>query len=78
MRTDMDLAIGDELLALAEAGSPPADRPAEQLNVDVYTDPDRHAQELAAIAAHPVAAVASSEIAEPGSFVTAELVLLAL
>ena len=68
----MDLAIGDELFALAEAGSPAADRPAQQLTVDVYTDPVRHARELAAIAAHPVAAVASSEIAEPGSFVTAE------
>ena len=73
MRTEMDLAIGDELLALAKAGSPPADRPADQLNVDVYIDPDRHRRELAAIAAHPVPAVASSEVAEPGSFVTAEL-----
>ncbi|MEM8708863.1 MAG: Rieske (2Fe-2S) protein, partial [Actinomycetota bacterium] len=73
MRIEMDLALGDELLALAREGSPPADRPADQLGVDVYTDPARHARELAAIAAHPVPAVASSEIAEPGSFATAEL-----
>ena len=69
----MDRAIGDELLALAEAGSPAADRPADQLSVDVYTDPERHRLELAAVAAHPVPVVACSEIAEPGSFVTAEL-----
>ncbi len=73
MRTEMDHALGDELLALAHAGSPPADRPPVEVDVDVYVDPDRHARELAAIAAHPVAAVASSELAEPGSFVTAEL-----
>ena len=73
MRTEMDHALGDQLLALSRAGSVPADRPPVEVAVDVYTDAARHARELAAIAAHPIAAVASSELADPGSFVTAEL-----
>ncbi|MEM9203315.1 MAG: aromatic ring-hydroxylating dioxygenase subunit alpha [Actinomycetota bacterium] len=73
MRIEMDRAIGDELLALARAGSPPADRPSDTLHVDVYTDRERHRLEVAAIAAHPVPAVAESEVTEPGSFATAEL-----
>lgn len=73
MNRSRELELGDRLLARIDAGPPPATAPRTFVDTDVYADPERHAAELAAIGAHPVAAVASSEIAEPGSFVTAEL-----
>ncbi len=43
------------------------------LDPSVYRDAGVHREEMAAIAASPVAAVASSELAAPGDFVTAVL-----
>ena len=72
MRRELELRLGDELAALVASGPPPADRPATSLPTAVYRDIDRHRRELAAIAAHPAAAITSSEIAEPGDFVTVD------
>jgi len=66
-----ELAIGDAIAALAAAGPPPADGPADTLPVEIYTDPARHADELAVMRLRPVALAASSELGEPGAFVTA-------
>jgi phenylpropionate dioxygenase-like ring-hydroxylating dioxygenase large terminal subunit len=70
MSRERELAIGDAIAALAAAGPPSADGPAEALSVDVYTDPARHADELAAMRRRPVAVAASNELGEPGAFVT--------
>ena len=73
MQREMELAIGDALLERIETGPPPATRPATTIDPAVYTDPERHRREVAAIAASPVAALASSELADPGSFATLDL-----
>ncbi len=69
----MELELGDELLAAIEAGPVPATAPFTAIDPTAYTSPEVHRREVAAIAAHPVAAVASSELAAPGEFVTVEL-----
>ncbi len=74
MQREMELEIGDALLERIEAGPPPATSPATTVDPGVYTDPERHRREVTAIAASPVAALASSELAEPGAFVTVDLV----
>ncbi len=73
VRRDDELGLGDEVLRLHRDGPPAARGPASSLPSAVYADPDRHRAELAAVAARPIAAVQSSELAEPGSFVTVEL-----
>ncbi|MEM7271804.1 MAG: aromatic ring-hydroxylating dioxygenase subunit alpha [Actinomycetota bacterium] len=73
MQREMELAIGDALLERIETGAPPAVGPAARIDPAVYTDPARHRREVAAIAATPVAALASSELASPGAFVTVDL-----
>ncbi len=74
MQREQELAIGDALLERIQAGPPPATTRAASIDPSIYTDADRHRREVAAIAASPVAALASSELAEPGSFVTTTLV----
>jgi len=69
----MELSLGDRLRALVDTGPPTAEAAFTPLDPSVYTDPDIHRAEVAAIAASPVAALASSELAEPGGFVTVEL-----
>lgn len=73
MRREQELRIGDRLLRLIEAGPPPATTPAVRLPTDVYTCRDRHQRELRAMAAHPAAAVTSTEVAAPGDFATLQL-----
>lgn len=73
MQREMEVAIGDRLRALIDAGPAPATSTFTTLDPSTYTDVDVHQGELAAIAASPVAALASSELAAPGDFVTAEL-----
>jgi len=68
-----ELEVGDRLRERQEAGPPPAASPHQTLDTTVYTDHERHRAEIAAIAAHPLAALASTELAEPGSFRTVEL-----
>lgn len=72
MTRERELEIGDLILARVESGPPPATTSHSTVEVTAYTDPARHRAELAAITAHPAAAVASSELL-PGSFVTVEL-----
>ncbi len=69
----MELALGDRLKELIDAGPPPASGPFTPLDPSVYTDRDVHRAEVAAIASSPVAALASSELAAPGDFVAIEL-----
>lgn len=69
----MELEIGDRIQALVEAGPSPATTAFTPLDPSIYADIDTHRAELAAIAASPVAVVASSELAAPGDFVTAEV-----
>ena len=74
MERHRELQLGDEIAALIADGPAPATGPATEVDTTAYTDPERHAREVDAIRAHPVAAVASSELAEPGDFVTMELI----
>ncbi len=62
-----------QLEELIASGPEPAATPASQIGTAAYTSPDRHRREVAAIAARPAPALASSELTEPGSFVTTEL-----
>lgn len=73
MLRERELALGDRLLARIESGAPAAAAPATELPADAYTDPVRHADEVARIARSPIAALASSDL-EPGEFATLELV----
>lgn len=73
MTRTRELELGDRLLTRIHAGPPPATTLPTLLQASTYTDPERHAAEIASIAAHPVAAVAASEIATPGSFITTTL-----
>jgi phenylpropionate dioxygenase-like ring-hydroxylating dioxygenase large terminal subunit len=73
MRRAMELALGDRLRGLVDAGPAPATTPFTPLDPSAYTDADQHRDEVAAIAASPVAALATSELAGPGDFVTVEL-----
>ncbi|MEM9606303.1 MAG: aromatic ring-hydroxylating dioxygenase subunit alpha [Actinomycetota bacterium] len=69
----MELELGDRLRALVDRGPSPARRPFTSISPTAYTDATTHRSEVAAIAAHPVPAFASSELGEPGSFATTEL-----
>ena len=73
MQREMELAIGDRLRALIDAGPAVATSAFTALDPSAYTDVGVHLDEVAEIAASPVAALASSELAAPGDFVTAEL-----
>ncbi len=73
MRREMELALGDRLRALIDDGPAPATTPFTPLDPAAYTSEQVHREELTGIAASPVAAVASSELAAPGDFVTVEL-----
>lgn len=73
MQREMELAIGDRIRALVDAGPTAATSAFTTLDPSVYTSPDVHRTELAAIAASPVAALAASELAAPGDFVTVAL-----
>jgi len=68
-----ELELGDRLLARINAGPPPAVEPHTSIDAIAYADTDRHATEVTAIANHPAAAIAASEIATPGTFVTTTL-----
>jgi len=70
---DFELALGDRIAALVEGGPPPAGGPATVLPASVYSCPDRHRAELAAMAARPIPALHGGEIPEPGDFRTVEL-----
>ncbi len=69
----MELELGDHLKGLVDAGPTPATTAFTELDPFAYTDLDTHRRELASIAASPVAALAASELATPGDFVTVEL-----
>lgn len=69
----MELALGDRLKALVDAGPTPAAGRVTPVDPAVYLDGEVHRAELATIAASPVAALASSELPAPGDFVTVEL-----
>lgn len=73
MRREMELELGDQLRERIVSGPPPADRGFSTLDPSVYASPELHRGEVAAIAASPLAALASSELAAPGDFVTVEL-----
>lgn len=73
MRRETELALGDRLRSLILDGPPPATHAFTTIDTSAYTDRVGHAAEVAAIAASPVAALASSELAAPGDFVTTEL-----
>lgn len=73
MSRDAELALADTIRAVVERGLDPAESPPTVLGTEVYTDPQRHRDEVAAILRRPVAAVASSEIEHPGDFVTARV-----
>ncbi|MEM9038411.1 MAG: aromatic ring-hydroxylating dioxygenase subunit alpha [Actinomycetota bacterium] len=73
MRREMELALGDRLVDLLERGPRPAEHPFTSLDPAAYTSLEIHRDEVAAIAAGPVAALASSELAAPGDFITVEL-----
>ncbi|MEQ8436660.1 MAG: aromatic ring-hydroxylating dioxygenase subunit alpha [Ilumatobacter fluminis] len=73
MQREMELQIGDRINDLVVNGPAPATTGFTELDPAVYTDPERHAHEMAAIAGSPVAALASSELAAPGDFVTTTL-----
>ncbi|MEZ5235135.1 MAG: aromatic ring-hydroxylating dioxygenase subunit alpha [Acidimicrobiales bacterium] len=64
------LALADEVLRRHREGPAPADGAATPLATAVYTDPVRHRAEVGAMATRPMAAVAASELAMPGDFVT--------
>ncbi len=72
MQRELELRLGDELSEVVKRGPAPAERAATSLPVGVYTDADRHRRELASIAAHPAALVASTEVASPGDYVTVD------
>ena len=73
MNRSRELNVGDRLLALFNDGPPPATNQHSTISASVYTDPTRHAAELSAMSHHPVAALAASQLTEPGSFHTTEL-----
>lgn len=73
MRRELELALGDQLRSLIDAGPAPAGHSFTTLDPGVYSSAERHRCEVAAIAAHPLAALASSELAAPGDFATLEL-----
>lgn len=68
-----ELEIAEAICAVVERGLVPAGAPPTTLSTDVYTDPERHRTEVAAMQRRPVAVVASSEIERPGDFVTARV-----
>lgn len=73
MNRDQELALGDRLMALFTDGPSPADGAPVAVPASVYTCPDRHRAELAAVAARPVAALHGTEIPEAGDFRAVEL-----
>lgn len=64
------LAWGDALLRQLNDGPAAAACAATPLPAEVYTSPERHRAERAAIARSPMPALHASELAAPGSFVT--------
>ena len=73
MLRESELRLGDRLRQRIESGPPPATEAHTVIGTDAYTDAQAHRLEVAAIAASPAPVVASSELASPGDFVTAEL-----
>jgi phenylpropionate dioxygenase-like ring-hydroxylating dioxygenase large terminal subunit len=73
MQRETELTLGDRLQRLVDDGPRPAAHPFASLDPSVYTDPSIHRDEVAAMAAGPVAVVASSELAAPGDFVTVDV-----
>jgi phenylpropionate dioxygenase-like ring-hydroxylating dioxygenase large terminal subunit len=73
MQRDEELQLGDHLKALIEQGPVPASTPATDIDTEVYRSVECHRAELSALAASPAAAALSSDVAEPGDFVTLEL-----
>ena len=73
MRRDIELALGDRLRTLIDAGPEEATTAFTTLDPAAYTSSEVHREELDAIAASPAAALASNELAAPGDFATIEL-----
>ena len=73
MQRETELTLGDRLRALIDTGPAPAAAPFTSLDPDAYTDAHVHRAEIASMAASPIAALASSELAAAGDFVTLEL-----
>ncbi len=74
MRRDLELALGDRLLSVINAGPAPATRAFAFVDPTTYNHQQTHSRELEAMASGPVAAATSSEVAMPGDFVTMEIV----
>lgn len=68
-----ELLVGDRILERVMSGPPPAATPHHRIDTAAYTDEATHTAEVAAIAHHPSAALASSELSAPGAFATVEL-----
>ncbi|MCQ3814199.1 MAG: aromatic ring-hydroxylating dioxygenase subunit alpha [Acidimicrobiia bacterium] len=73
MRREMELALGERLLSKIQEGPTPAAKPFKPIDAKIYVDEANHREEVALIASNPVAALAASELAEAGDFVTLEL-----
>lgn len=67
-----ELALGDRLARL-DGHLYGAGRAPVTVDVAVYTDPARHAAEVAALRRSPQVAVPAAAVAEPGSFATVDL-----
>lgn len=72
MDRSVELALGDRLADLDRLAYG-SDRAPSEIDTAVYTDPIRHAAEVAAMRRNPLAAAPSSALPEPGDFVTLEL-----
>jgi phenylpropionate dioxygenase-like ring-hydroxylating dioxygenase large terminal subunit len=66
-------ALGRRLLAHLEAGTTDLGPAEAEVPVSVYTDPDRHRREMAALAQLPAAVCFASEVARPGSHLALRL-----
>lgn len=67
-----ELALGDRLADLERLAFG-RDRSPAEIDTAVYTDPARHAAELAAMRRNPLAAVPSGALRAPGDFVTVDV-----
>ncbi|HUF99981.1 MAG TPA: aromatic ring-hydroxylating dioxygenase subunit alpha [Ilumatobacter sp.] len=70
MERDAELAIGDRIAALVDES---VGRSVAHIDASVYTDPHRHAAELAALRRNPAIVAYSSELGTVGDFVVREL-----
>lgn len=73
MRSVLGRRVADEIRRLLDEPPLRATAPPAVVETAVYTDADRHRGEVAAIRSYPLPAAHASELAEPGSFVTREI-----